>query len=159
MKAIYPGSFDPITNGHLDVIKRASKVVDRLVVAVLHNSSKTSLFSIDERLEMLKAACESFENIEIQAFSGLLIDFAKKIDAKVIIRGLRATTDFENEFKMALTNRALNDDIETLFLPTTLQYSYISSSVVKEVASLGGDVSFMVPKVVENKILQKIADV
>ncbi|MCL2353989.1 MAG: pantetheine-phosphate adenylyltransferase [Defluviitaleaceae bacterium] len=159
MIAIYPGSFDPITNGHLDIIKRASKVVDNLVVAVLCNGSKRPLFSTEERVEMIKAACHPFENVDVQAFSGLLVDFAKQTSAKVIIRGLRATADFENEFKMAITNKALSDNIETLFLPTSLQYSYISSSMVKEVASLGGDVSFMVPNVVEKKILQKIASI
>jgi len=159
MTAIYPGSFDPITNGHLDIIKRASKVVDSLVVAVLCNVSKTPLFSTEERIEMIEIACRPFKNVDVQAFSGLLVDFAKQNSSKVIIRGLRATTDFENEFKMAITNKALSDNIETLFLPTSLQYSYISSSIVKEVASLGGDVSFMVPNVVEKKILQKIASI
>lgn len=156
MVAVYPGSFDPVTYGHLDIIKRASKFADKLIVAVLNNSSKSPMFSVDERILMLRQTCGDINNVEFAVFSGLLIDFAKSISANTIVRGLRAVTDFEYEFQMALTNRSLSEDIETLFISTSTQYLYLSSSIVKEVAVLGGDVSFMVPDVVEAAIGRKI---
>ena len=159
MIAIYPGSFDPVTNGHLDIIKRASKIANKLIVAVLNNSAKTPMFDVETRLEMLRLACKDTPNVEISTFSGLLVQFAQNMSANVIIKGLRAVTDFESEFQMALANRMLDENIETLFIPTNLQYSYLSSSVVKEVAILGGDVSSMLPFEVYNKMLQKIGGV
>ena len=156
MTAVYPGSFDPATYGHLDIIERASRLVDRLIVAVLNNSAKQPIFSTNERLAMLKETCEGIDNIEFAAFSGLLIDFAKDCRANVIIRGLRAVSDFEYEFQMALTNKILNDKIETLFISTSAQYAYLSSSIVKEVAALGGSVDSMVPDIIEERLLQKV---
>jgi pantetheine-phosphate adenylyltransferase len=156
MTAVYPGSFDPATYGHLDIIMRASKFVDRLIVAVLNNSAKQPIFSVDERLAMLRQICRGIENIEFAAFSGLLIDFAKECRANVIIRGLRIVSDFEYEFQMALTNKILDDEIETLFISTSAQYAYLSSSIVKEVAALGGCVDSMVPDIIGEKLLQKI---
>ena len=156
MIAVYPGSFDPVTFGHLDIITRASKFADKLVVAVLSNSSKTPMFSADERLAMLKEACGGLDNVEFIEFSGLLVDFAKSVSADAIVRGLRAVSDFEYEFQMALTNRSLCDDIETLFIPTSTQYLYLSSSIVKEVAMFGGDIGSMVPDFVNDKIMKKL---
>ena len=157
MIAVYPGSFDPVTFGHLDIITRASKFADKLVVAVLSNSSKAPMFSADERLVMLKEACGGLDNVEFAVFSGLLVDFSKSVSADAIVRGLRAVSDFEYEFQMALTNRSLCDDIETLFIPTSTQYLYLSSSIVKEVAMFGGDIGSMVPGFVNNEIMKKIS--
>ncbi len=154
-KAVYPGSFDPTTNGHLDIIKRASSLVDTLVIGVLENPSKTPLFSIDERVEHIKMLTKDLNNIEVRPFSGLLSDFVKHIDAKIVIRGLRAVTDFEYEFQMALTNRSLNENMETLFIPTSTQFLYLSSSIVKEIAMFGGDISDMVPEKLKNIIIDK----
>jgi len=156
MTAVYPGSFDPATYGHLDIIMRASKFVDKLIVAVLNNSAKQPLFSVEERLLMLEETCSWIDNIEFTAFSGLLIEFAKNCRANVIIRGLRAVSDFEYEFQMALTNKILNEEVETLFISTSAQYAYLSSSIVKEVVTLGGDVSSMVPPAIGNRLLHKI---
>jgi pantetheine-phosphate adenylyltransferase len=156
MTAVYPGSFDPTTFGHLDIIMRASKFVDRLIVAVLNNSAKQSMFSVEERLAMLKETCKEIDNIEFAAFSGLLIEFARNCRANAIIRGLRAVSDFEYEFQMALTNKILDEEIETLFISTSTQYAYLSSSIVKEVAALGGSVDSMVPAVIGERLLQKI---
>ena len=133
LKAIYPGSFDPVTNGHLDIITRASKLVDCLVVGILENpNKKNSLFTVDERIEHLKLVTGELENVEVASFKGLLVDFAEKIDAKVVIRGLRAVTDFENEFQMALINKTINPDLETMFLTAESNYTYLSSTVAKE---------------------------
>ncbi len=154
-KAVYPGSFDPTTNGHLDIIKRASSFVDQLVVGVLENPSKTPLFSIKERVEHLKTLTDELKNVEIMPFSGLLSDFVKKVEAKLVIRGLRAVSDFEYEFQMALTNRSLNENLETLFIPTSTQFLYLSSSVVKEIAMFGGDISDMVPDKIQSVIIDK----
>jgi len=156
MIAVYPGSFDPVTYGHLDIIARASKFADRLVVAVANNSAKLPMFSPEERLEMLRKTCGDVNNIEFAVFSGLLVDFAAKTQADVIIRGLRAVTDFEYEFQMALTNRNLDDKIETLFISTSTQHLYLSSSIVKEVAYLGGNVDSMVPNIVGEAIKRKL---
>ena len=154
MTGIYPGTFDPVTNGHIDIITRSSSFVDRLIVAIADNHAKTPLFTVDERLALLRGTCK-LPNVEFAYFSGLLIDFAKEQGAAVIIRGLRAVTDFEYEFQMALTNKMLNSSIETLFISTSAQYSYLSSSIVKEVAFLGGDVDSMVPCCVKEGLAMK----
>lgn len=156
---IYPGSFDPITLGHIDIIERASKIVDKLVVAVLINSEKKGLFTIDERLEMMKENLKYINNVDVKSFDGLLIDFAKKENSNLIFRGLREVTDFEYEMQLANINKALYRNIETVFLISNIDYSYVSSSVVKEVASYGGDISKFVPKNVEIKLLEKYKNV
>ncbi len=156
MVAIYPGSFDPVTKGHLDIIERSSKMVDKLIVAVLNNNSKSPLFSVDERVNMLKEVTKGMENVEIDCFSGLLVDFARKCDASVIIRGLRAVTDFEYELQMSQTNRVMDKEVDTIFLTTSLEYAYLSSSMVKEVAFCGGNVDYFVTPYVAEKIKEKI---
>lgn len=143
---VYPGSFDPVTLGHLDIIERGAKVVDRLVVGVLVNSQKQPMFSMEQRLELLKTACAHLSNVEILPFSGLLVDFLKEQNASVVIRGLRAVTDFEYELQMAQANRALYPEMETIFLTTHVEYSYISSTVVKDVLKHGGSVEKFVPQ-------------
>ncbi|HIT07451.1 MAG TPA: pantetheine-phosphate adenylyltransferase [Candidatus Scybalocola faecipullorum] len=153
--AIYPGSFDPVTFGHIDIIKRASAMVDKLIIGVLRNSAKTPLFSVEERVNMLREVTEGIDNIEIQSFDGLLIDFAKSVDAHIIVRGLRAVTDFEYELQLAQTNKAVYPDIDTLFLVTSVVYSYLSSSVVREIASYNGDISKFVPECVTEKLKEK----
>lgn len=150
--SIYPGSFDPITFGHIDIIERAAKISDKLIVSVLTNNEKQSLFSISERVEMIKESVDHIPNVEVESFDGLLVDFAKKKGADTIIRGLREMTDFEYELKMAQTNRALYDKIETVFLITSPEYAYLSSSSVREVASFDGDVSKFVPRHVAVKL-------
>lgn len=154
---IYPGSFDPVTKGHLDIIQRASKMVDKLIVAVLNNGAKSPLFSVEERVNMLKEVTKDIPNVDIDSFSGLLIDFAKKTDATMIIRGLRAITDFEYELQMAQTNKIMEPDVDTIFLTTSLEYSYLSSSIVKEVAICGGSIDKFVPELVVEKVYDKIA--
>ena len=156
IRAIYPGSFDPVTYGHLDIMKRAAALVDELIVGVLNNNAKTPLFSAEERVRMLKDAMKDIENVKVLPFEGLLIDFAKQMDACMVIRGLRAITDFENELKMAQTNHKLSPQLETAFLTTGLAYSYLSSSIVKEVAAFGGDISQFVPEIIIEKIQEKI---
>lgn len=146
MKVIYPGSFDPITNGHLDIIERACKQFKHVVVAVLQNNNKKSLFTTEERIELIKESCSGFDNLEVDAFSGLLIDYAKLKNSKAIIRGLRAVSDYENEMQMSLANKYLCDEIETFLMVSGTEYTYLSSSLVKEIASFGGDVSNFVPK-------------
>jgi len=157
-KAIYPGSFDPITYGHLDIINRASKLCDQLVVGVLNNSQKNPLFSVDERVSMIKELTENLDNVSVTSFQGLTVDFAKEQEAQVIIRGLRAVTDFENEIQIAQSNKVQYPDIETLFMTTSLQYSYLSSTVVKEFASYGGDINLFVPQEIIPLIEAKIKD-
>ena len=157
VKAVYPGSFDPVTNGHVDIIDRASKVFDHLIVAVLENPRKTPLFSIEERVEMLNNIIEHYPNVEVDYYKGLLIEYSRKQGAKIIIKGLRAISDFEFEFQMALINRKLDCDVETLFMMTNNKYSYISSSIVKEVASYGGEVKDLVPPEVYESIMKKMA--
>ena len=156
LRAIYPGSFDPVTNGHLDVIRRASGLVDELIVGVLNNKAKTPLFSVEERVKMLKEVTKELPGVKIVPFEGLLIDFEKEMSAKMVVRGLRAVTDFEYELQMAQTNHKLAEDIETVFLTTSLEYSYLSSTIVKEVAAFGGDISQFVPEHVEERIKSKI---
>jgi len=156
--AIYPGSFDPITNGHIDVIERSLKLFDRIIVAVLKNPNKKPLFSVEERVEMIKEATKHINNVEVESFSGLLVDFAKIKNAKIIIKGLRAVSDFEYEFQMALMNKKLDKDIETVFIMTNTRYSFLSSSVVKEVASFGGCVKDLVPPHVEKKLKEKFLE-
>ncbi len=143
--AVYPGSFDPCTNGHLDVIQRASKIFDKVIVAVLCNSRKTPLFSAEERIELIIKITKEVPCVEVITFSGLLVDCMKKNNAKIVIKGLRAVSDFEDEFQMALTNRKLCNDLETLFIPTSAEYMFLSSSIVKEVASYNGDLTGLVP--------------
>ena len=154
--AIYPGSFDPVTYGHLDIIRRAASVFDELTVSVLNNKVKTPLFSVEERVKILKEATKDLPNVKVESFSGLLVDYAASKDVTVVVRGLRAITDFDYELQMAQTNRVLNPDIDTIFLTTSLEYAYLSSSTVKEVASYGGDISKLVPGAVVDRIYNKI---
>lgn len=154
-KALYPGSFDPITKGHLDIISRAYAIVDHLTVTILENPRKHSAFTIEERLEMIRRCTKDYPKVEVDYFSGLLIDYVKRKGISVIIKGLRAISDFEFEFQMALVNRKLNPDVETLFMMTNSKYSYLSSSIVKEVADFGGDFRKLVPKEVYQLIANK----
>lgn len=154
-KAIYPGSFDPLTLGHLDIIERSARIVDELVVGVLNNSAKNSLFSLDERVSMIKEMTDSMPNVTVTSFNGLLVDYMKEIDATIIVRGLRAVTDFEYELQIAQTNHVENPEVETIFLTTSLQYSYLSSTIVKEFASYGGDLSKFVPARFIDRIYDK----
>ncbi len=154
-KAVYPGSFDPITNGHVDIIKRGLKVFDSLLVAVLENPKKKALFSSEERVSMIQEVFVGQKNTEIKAFHGLLVEFAKNNDAKVVIRGLRAISDFEYEFQMALMNMKLDPDIETFFMMPNLSYSFLSSKLVKEIFMLGGCLKDLVPKQVEDRLRVK----
>lgn len=155
---VYPGSFDPVTLGHLDIIERSAKVVDKLIVGVLNNNSKTPLFSVRERVNMLKEVTSHIDNVEIQSFSGLLVDFAKQNNACVVVRGLRAITDFEYELQMSQTNKIICPDIDTIFFTTNLQYAYLSSSTVKEVAKFGGDITKFLPAEVIPRIHEKFRE-
>lgn len=154
--AIYPGTFDPITNGHLDLIERGSKIFDNLTVAVLRNVEKNPLFSVDERVEMLRETTRHCPNVSVAAFGGLLVDFAVRCQARVILRGIRAVSDYENELQMALMNRKLDSNIETVFMMSAAAYTYLSSRLVKEVCQLGGDVKGLVPPVVEERLRAKV---
>jgi pantetheine-phosphate adenylyltransferase len=156
-RAIYPGSFDPVTNGHLDVIERARKLFDEVVVAVAHNDEKQPLFSLEERLELLRETAGRIDNVRIAEFKGLLVDFAKAEKAGAVIRGLRAVSDFEFEFQMALMNRKLEAGVETIFLMPKEEYTYLSSRIVKEIARLGGDVSSFVPARVAKALGRKFS--
>ncbi|MBM3728878.1 MAG: pantetheine-phosphate adenylyltransferase [Acidobacteria bacterium] len=159
LTAIYPGSFDPATNGHLDVIERGSKLAGRLIVAVLRNESKQPLFSTAERMEMLAEVVRPFPNVEVASFDGLLVDFASQCQASLILRGIRAISDYEGELQMALMNRRLRPEIETVFLMAGEQYSFVSSRLVKEIFRLGGDVSGLVPPAVACRLRERMASV
>ena len=154
--AVYPGTFDPVTYGHLDVILRASKLFDCVIVGVLHNSSKSPLFSVEERVNILKKATQDIPNVEVRSFSGLAVDFAKECQAHTIVRGLRAITDFEYELQMAQTNRVLAPDVDTVFLTTSLEYAYLSSTIMKEVANFGGDLSKFAPREITEAVEEKL---
>ncbi len=153
--AIYPGSFDPVTNGHLDIIQRGLRLFDKIIVAVLHNPGKNSLFSVEERLEMLTKSLKQFSNIEIDSFAGLLVDYAAKKKADAVLRGMRAMSDFEYEFQLAMMNRRLNRNIQTVFLMTGLRWIFTSSSIIKEAASFNADISDMVPSYVNQQLKGK----
>jgi pantetheine-phosphate adenylyltransferase len=154
-KAIYPGSFDPVTKGHLDIIKRTSQIMEHLTVTVLENPRKAAVFSIEERMEMLRRVTASLPNVAVDYYEGLLIEYAQQNNTNIIVKGLRAISDFEFEFQMALVNRKLNPHIETLFMMTNSKYSYLSSSIVKEVASFGGDFCDLVPPEVYDMVISK----
>jgi len=154
--AVYPGSFDPLTNGHVDIITRGARIFDRIIVAILINAEKAPLFSMEERLKIAQEVFKDFPNVEIDTFEGLLVDYVECRRAHVIVRGLRAVSDFEFEFQMALMNRRLNGKIETVFMMPAEQYSYISSRLIKEVFSLGGRVHGLVPDTVEDRLRQKV---
>ena len=156
--AVYPGSFDPVTKGHLDIIRRASKTFDKVYVAILTNSSKTPMFSLEQRLDWLKRSTADIENVEIDSFSGLLVNYLKEKNANIIIKGLRAVSDFEYEFQMALMNRKLNPDVETLFMMTSGKYSYLSSSIVKEVARHKASLEGLVPEFMIEEISKLIEE-
>ena len=153
--AMYPGSFDPVTNGHLDIIKRSSRMFDKVIVAVLVNSAKTPLFTVEERVAMLRDACKNIPNVEIDSFNGLTVTFAKQKGATVMVRGLRAVTDFENEIQLAHTNFAMMPEIETVFLATAIKWSYLSSTIVREAAHYGQEVSRFVHRNVERALIDK----
>lgn len=156
MKAVYPGSFDPVTYGHLDIIERAAAIFDELTVSVLNNKAKTALFSVEERVKILKEATKHLPNVKVDSFSGLLVDYAKQNDIHVSVRGLRAVTDFEYELQIAQTNSKFSGgELDTIFLTTSLEFAYLSSSTVKEIASFGGDISETVPDFVAKKVYEK----
>ena len=154
--AIYPGSFDPVTNGHFDIIKRAAKLFDKLVVVVMVNKSKQASFSIDERVEMLKRVTEGIPKVEVDSYTGLLAEYARERHACTVVKGLRAVSDYEYEFQMALANRRLNPNLETVFLPARGEFQFLSSSAVKEIARYGGEISYMVPKIIEKDIAERL---
>ena len=153
--AIYPGSFDPVTNGHIDIIKRGLKLFDRIIITILENPSKSLLFTLDERIALLNESLKEIDHIEIASYHGLLVDYAKKRNAIAILRGMRAVSDFEYEFQMALMNRKLEREIQTVFLMTGLRWIFTSSSIIKEAAKFGGDIESMVPPVVKDKLEEK----
>ncbi len=157
--AVYPGSFDPITNGHIDIIERGLKVFDEIIVAVAVNSDKKALFTLEERVEMIRIALKDKDRVRVDSFEGLLVDYMNKCNGNVIIKGLRAVSDFEYEFQMAQMNRKLNENIETFFMMTSETYSYLSSRIVKEIASLGGSVKDMVPEIVEQRLREKFRNI
>jgi pantetheine-phosphate adenylyltransferase len=154
--AVYPGSFDPITHGHIDLIKRASRIFKKVIVAVADNSAKECLFSLDERIDLVKQAAHKLKGVYVDSFKGLSVDYVKRKNSYVIIRGLRMISDFEYEFQMALTNRRLSKDVETIFLMPSESYSYLSSKLIKEAASLGADIGCFVPKFVEKALFKKL---
>ncbi len=153
--AIYPGTFDPITNGHLDIIERAIKMFDTVIVTIARNSSKNPLFTDQERVELIREAVKGWKQVEVDSFEGLLVDYARKRKAAIVLRGLRAISDFEYEFQLALTNRKLNDELETVFLMPSESYTYLNSTIVREIARLGGDVSDFVPPAVKRAFEKK----
>lgn len=154
-RAVYPGSFDPVTNGHLDIIRRGAKIYDELIVAIAQNVAKKPFFTLEERLEMLRESVKDIENVKVDYFDGLLVEYLKKVDAKVIIRGLRAVSDFEYEFQQALANKKLYPECETVFLITDAKYAYLSSSMVKEIARFGGCIKDLVPDIVAKSLYKK----
>jgi len=154
-RAIYPGSFDPVTKGHLDIIKRSSKIMEQVTVAVLENPRKVATYNIEERVKMLMIVTDPYPNVKVDYYKGLLIDYAKNNNINIVIKGLRAMSDFEFEFQMALVNQKLSPSIETLFMMTNNKYSFLSSSIVKEIASLGGDIRSLVPPEVHEIIIGK----
>ena len=157
-KAVYPGSFDPVTLGHLDIIKRASRVVDELIIGVLvNNAKKTPMFTLEERVELLREVTREFPNVTVKMFDGMTVDFARVNDAHLIIRGLRAVTDFEIEMQIAQTNHSVDPSIDTMFFTTSLEYAFLSSTIVKEVAYYGADISKFVPPAVQEAFLKKFA--
>lgn len=156
--AIYPGSFDPVTNGHRDIIERASRVFDKVIVTVLENPRKQPMFSITERVEMLTMITNTYENVEVDSFHGLLIDYAKQKNSNIVVKGLRVMSDFEFEFQMALINRKLDSRLETMFMMTNNRYSFVSSSIVKEVGAYGGDICELVPNEVYNIIMRRLRE-
>ena len=158
IRAIYPGSFDPVTLGHLDIIRRASRTVNELIVGVLNNGGKTPLFTAEERVEMLREVTKDIPNVKVMAFSGLLVDFARHTDSTVVVRGLRAISDFDYELQMAQTNRKMNPHVDTMFLATSLEYAYLSSSTVKEVAFFDGDIREFVPELVVEKVRERVKE-
>ncbi|MDP3097591.1 MAG: pantetheine-phosphate adenylyltransferase [Syntrophales bacterium] len=153
--AVYPGSFDPITNGHVDIIKRGLGVFDELIVLIAHNANKKTLFSVEERVGMIQEVIRDFKNVRVDSFDGLLVEYVKVAGANVILRGLRALSDFEYEFQLALINRRLNRDVETIFLMTGYKWFYISSTIINEAASLGGSVKGLVPEIVYQKLQER----
>jgi pantetheine-phosphate adenylyltransferase len=155
-KAVYPGTFDPVTYGHLDVIKRGSKIFDELIVAVGHNPLKTPIFTVEERMDMLSKNTREIQNISVDCFEGMLTDYMEEMQTNIILRGIRTMSDFEYEFQRALTNRVLKTDIETVFIMTSQEYSFLNSSLIKEAVSLGGDISKFVPSDVEKLLSQKL---
>ncbi|NNJ32545.1 pantetheine-phosphate adenylyltransferase [Lacrimispora defluvii] len=157
-KAVYPGSFDPVTFGHLDIIERSARMCDHLIIGVLNNYSKTPLFSVEERVNMLKSLTSNFANVEVKSFGGLMIDFVRANQADAVVRGLRAVTDFEYELQIAQTNRVIAPEVDTVFLTTNLKYSYLSSSIVKEIASYGGEINAFVPEEIAERVRKKIED-
>lgn len=158
-RAIYPGSFDPITNGHIDIIERGLKIFDEIIVAVLENPKKEALFSTEERVAMIKEIFASNSQVKVKSFDGLLVDFARKNKARIVIRGLRAVSDFEYEFQMALMNRKLFPELETLFMMPSLNYTFLSSRLVKEIYMLGGCIKGLVPETVETRLRQKFSKI
>jgi len=156
MKAIYPGSFDPVTSGHLDIVERATSVFDEVVVAVAVNMEKQPLFSVEERVDLLREVCRHLDNVQVDCFEGLTVDYAQQQGAKVLIRSLRAVSDFESELQMALMNKRLNENVETLFMMTSAEYSFLSSSLIKELAELGASITGLVPKLVEEKLFERL---
>lgn len=154
--AVYPGSFDPVTNGHIDIARRGLKLFDKIIIAILHNPKKSYLFSLEERLEMLQASTKDLKNVEYDTFDGLLVEYAHRRKAQAILRGMRAVSDFEYEFQLALMNRKLNREVETVFLMTGLRWIFTSSSIIKEAAQFGGDIEDMVPPIVHRRLLAKM---
>lgn len=154
--AIYPGSFDPLTNGHLDLIERGSKIFDELIVAIIRNTEKTPLFSLGERREMMEAMTERWRNVQVDTFEGLMVDYAVKAKASAVLRGIRAISDYEYELQMALMNRKLQPTLETVFMMPAEKYSYLSSRLVREIAQLGGSIQGLVPEIVEQRLREKL---
>lgn len=153
--AVYAGSFDPITNGHIDILNRASNVFDKIYVTVLNNPEKSGLFSVEERLDLIRSSIGKRDDLVVDSFDGLLVDYATKVNAHAIIRGLRAVSDFDHEFQLALTNRSLNNEVDTVFFMTGKDYSYLSSGLIKQIFQFNGDISSFVPEIVLNKLIEK----